>query len=129
VQRIEVAVGVIFNQEGNVLVGQRTVEDRYFQKWEFPGGKLEKGESPAKALARELYEELAISVESCSELMTLEHDYPDRCVRLYVQVVESYKGAIQGKEGQALKWVALRELADLDVLQGNQPIVERLMGR
>ena len=57
-KRIEVAVGIVFNTLGQVLVGQRTVADQYLGKWEFPGGKIESGESVTQALRRELQEEL-----------------------------------------------------------------------
>lgn len=126
-KRIEVAVGVMFNDQGQVLVGQRIVQDQYFEKWEFPGGKLEVGESPTQALARELKEELSIDVQSSQELMTLDHDYPDRQVRLYVRTVDAYSGQATSSEGQAIKWVALSALQELDFLQGNQPMIERLL--
>jgi len=74
IKRIEVAVGIIFNQAGEVLIGQRTVQDQYLNKWEFPGGKLETGESAKAALRRELFEELTIEVEDCEHLMVVEHD-------------------------------------------------------
>jgi 8-oxo-dGTP diphosphatase len=127
VKRIEVAVGVIFNDQGKVLVGQRIVQDQYFEKWEFPGGKLEAGESATQALARELKEELSIEVQSSQDLMTLDHDYPDRHVKLYVRIVDAYSGEVTSSEGQAIKWVTLSALQGLDFLQGNQPMIERLL--
>jgi len=121
-KRIEVAVGVI--RRGNkVLVGQRLVNDLYFQKWEFPGGKLDENESPEEALIRELKEELGIQVEACSPLISLEHDYPDRQVRLYVFEVLSFHGEPSGREGQAIQWVLPDECSNLDFLTANQPIV------
>jgi 8-oxo-dGTP diphosphatase len=126
VKRIQVAVGILTEQSGEVLVGQRLVEDDYFQKWEFPGGKLEPNETPEQALIRELKEELDIEVRRCKQLMTLDHDYPDRRVRLHVLLVLEYRKSPSGKEGQALQWVALDALQDLDFLAGNQPIIEKL---
>ena len=125
-KRIEVAVGILTNRDDKVLVGQRLVKDDYYQKWEFPGGKLERHETCEQALVRELKEELGISVISCEPLMALDHDYPDRQVRLHVLLVSAFQNNPQGKEGQALKWVALDELHDLDFLAGNQVIIERL---
>ncbi|MFQ3244729.1 MAG: 8-oxo-dGTP diphosphatase [Arenicella sp.] len=125
-KRIEVAVGVVYNQQGLVLVGQRTVKDRYFQKWEFPGGKLEVGETVEQALAREFLEETSIRILSSKRLMLVEHDYPDRHVRLHVHTIKHFAGDAESKEGQALKWVSLEELNDLDFLQGNQVILEKL---
>jgi len=126
-KRIEVAVGVLFNEEGQVLIGQRTVKDNYYQKWEFPGGKLETGETPQQALVREFDEEIGILINQSEDLMLLEHDYPDREVRLHVQVIKGYSGEISAMEGQALKWIDLTELSNIDFLSGNASIVEKLI--
>ena len=126
-KRIKVAVGIIFDQHRRVLVGQRTVQDRYYRKWEFPGGKLEPGESTADALQRELSEELGIQVVAVQPFMQLSHDYPDRHVDLSVMLVTDFQGEVSGREGQAVKWLALEELSRIDFLQGNTPIVERLL--
>ena len=125
-KRIEVAVGVVFNKAGKVLVGQRVVEDRYFEKWEFPGGKLEVGESVEQALIREFQEETGITIEASEPLMRVEHDYPDRHVLLHVHTINDFSGEVCALEGQALKWVLISELKELDFLQGNQVILERL---
>ena len=127
-KRIEVAVGVLFNAKNEVLIGQRTVKDDYYQKWEFPGGKLEASESPFDALVREFNEEVGIQITQGEDLMMIEHDYPDRQVRLYVQVIKAFSGTIKAMEGQALKWVALEALNEIDFLKGNQVIVDKLLG-
>lgn len=127
-KRIEVAVGIIFNTLGEVLVGQRIVADQYLGKWEFPGGKIEHGESVTQALHRELGEELDIEVQISEDFMTLEHNYPDRNVRLSIQTVKQYTGEPKGAEGQALQWCKLAELEQLDFLSGNQPIIDKLIG-
>jgi len=121
-KRIEVAVGVIKKAQ-KVLVGQRLVKDNYYQKWEFPGGKLDSGEIPIEALKRELREELGVLVHSAKPLITLEHDYPDRQVRLFVFVIEDFSGEPEGAEGQAIKWVSPSECHQLDFLAANTPIV------
>lgn len=125
-KRIEVAVGIVRDQQGRVLIGQRIVKDNYYQKWEFPGGKLEAGETPQQALVREFTEEVGIQITECQDLMLLEHNYPDRHVRLHVQTILQYLGEITSMEGQALKWVALDELSEIDFLDGNTAIVEKL---
>ena len=125
-KRIEVAVGVVYNAMGQVLVGQRVVQDSYFQKWEFPGGKLEQGETAEAALVREFQEEVGITLGQITLLMLVEHDYPDRHVRLHVHTIRDFQGDVQALEGQALKWVNVDELHTLDFLQGNQVILERL---
>ena len=121
-KRIQVAVGVI--QKGDkVLVGQRLVKDDYFQKWEFPGGKIEEGEQPILALKRELYEELTIEVHSAHPLIYIEHDYPDRKVNLHVFWVDDFEGDPTGAEGQALQWIKPIDCQKIDFLQANEPIV------
>ena len=125
-QRIEVAVGVVVDSVGRLLVGQRVVQDRYFKKWEFPGGKIEAGESVASALDREFREEVGISVTASQPLIELVHDYPDRHVRLHVHLISEFTGKVTPLEGQALAWVDFEELEQLDFLAGNQPIIEAL---
>ena len=125
-ERIKVAVGIVFDREHRVLVGQRTVKDQYFEKWEFPGGKLEANETAEAALFREFKEEIGIEVLSCEYLLQVDHDYPDRQVSLYVYIISDYQGDIQPMEGQALKSVSLADLQNLDFLQGNKAIIEVL---
>lgn len=125
-KRIEVAVGVVVNSSRQVLVGQRTVKDDYFEKWEFPGGKLERDESPKTALKRELEEETGLQVVSSEEMLVLEHDYPDRHVKLYVYLVTEFCGKANGREGQQLRWVSADELNQLDFLAGNRVITQQV---
>lgn len=126
-KRIKVAVGIVFNADKEVLVGQRVVKDRYFDKWEFPGGKLESGETVEQALTREFKEEVGISLGATQRFMEVAHDYPDRQVALFVRTASEYTGLVRSLEGQALKWVAVQELSDLDFLQGNQVMIEKLI--
>jgi len=121
-KRIEVAVGVI-KRDGKLLVGQRLVKDLYYQKWEFPGGKLEPNETGMQALKRELSEELAIEVIEAKPLIKIDHDYIDRHVRLHVFEVVDFKGDPRGKEGQAIQWVTPKQCLELDFLEANRPIV------
>lgn len=121
-----VAVGIARDPIGRVLVGQRVKPDAYYGKWEFPGGKLESGETVEAALGREFLEEVGIHVTQSSEFMTWEHRYPDRTVTLLVRLIEAYQGQPLAREGQALKWVKLDEIASLDFLAGNHAIIEKL---
>jgi 8-oxo-dGTP diphosphatase len=124
--RIEVAVGVIRRGENEVLVGQRMVQDRYYRRWEFPGGKLEPRETPEQALARELSEELGIQITKTQPLIQLDHDYPDIKVRLYVMEVDSHLGEPYGREGQAIEWISLANPQVKDFLEATQPIFTAL---
>jgi len=124
--RLHVVAGVLYDEEGRVLLAQRP-EGKYMAgKWEFPGGKLIAGETEAAALKRELAEELGIEVLECAALMRLQHQYPDRQVTLSVWSVGRYSGNAQGLEGQALRWVAPAALFGEDLLPADWPIVEVL---
>jgi 8-oxo-dGTP diphosphatase len=97
--------------------------------WEFPGGKVGPGEPEAKALERELHEELGIRVEAAHAFMRVRHDYPDRCVELSLWVIERYAGTPQGLEGQRLAWVAPGKLHEAGILEADQPFIAALRGR
>jgi len=124
---IRVAAGILFDTEGRVLVTERLGDPAFAGFWEFPGGKISDGESPAAALCRELSEELGIVVEACDLLMSLEHHYPDRRVSIDFFRVESWRGIPQGLEGQAIRWVSTSELPDIDLLPADQPVIETLI--
>lgn len=126
---IDVVAGVIFDDERkHVLLALRKPEQHQGDRWEFPGGKMEAGETQADALKRELKEEINLSVERCRHRSTLEHHYPDKHVRLHFWDVDQFSGQPQGCEGQRLEWVALTELAVFRFPEANQPVVDELVG-
>ena len=96
--------------------------------WEFPGGKLQAGETPFAALCRELDEELGIEVLAAEPWLELVHDYPDKKVLLDVWRVLDYRGEVGAREGQALDWVAAARLTALPLLPADLPIVAALLG-
>ena len=100
----EVAVGVLVQPDGRFLLAQRPAGKPYEGYWEFPGGKLEPGESVEAALARELHEELGLDVTQCERWHILEHDYPHAYVRLHFCKVTAWRGEPVGREGQAFSW-------------------------
>ena len=100
----EVAVGVLIDADGRFLLAQRPPGKPYAGYWEFPGGKLEKGETVEAALARELHEELGIEIDGSEAWRVLEHDYPHAYVRLYFHKIRGWRGTLEGKEGQAFLW-------------------------
>lgn len=120
---LEVAVGVIVREPREVLIARRPDHVHQGGLFEFPGGKLEPGETPLEALRRELREELGIRLTGASPLITLRHDYPDRRVRLHVFRVERYEGEPLGLQGQPIHWVPRGELASLRFPEANRPIV------
>lgn len=98
----EVAVGVLIRPDGRVLLADRPEGKPYAGYWEFPGGKIESGESVAAALTRELREEIGIEIASATPWVTLEYDYPHAYVRLHFCRVYAWQGEAQGREGQRL---------------------------
>jgi mutator protein MutT len=100
----EVAVGVLIREDGAALFGQRPADKPYGGWWEFPGGKLEEGETVEQALKRELFEELDIDVHLSVPWVVRVFKYPHAHVRLHFQKVLRWSGEPQSKEKQALHW-------------------------
>ncbi|MEO8445026.1 MAG: 8-oxo-dGTP diphosphatase MutT [Gammaproteobacteria bacterium] len=123
---IRVAAGVLRDASGRVLIAQRPAGGHVGGYWEFPGGKLQDGETPDQALVRELQEELGVTVESALLFMSYRHTYPERVVELHVFLVSGYAGDPRGVEGQPLRWVALDELPSAGLLEADLPIAEAL---
>ena len=120
---VKVAAGVI-ERDGQVLVTQRAAKAHQGGLWEFPGGKLESGESAEQALVRELAEELNIHVTQQSPLIEIAHDYGDKQVRLFVFVVHDFESEPQGLEGQPMQWIAPADLNGLSFPAANLPIIQ-----
>lgn len=117
----------IIISNGQVLVGQRRKGDRHPFKWEFPGGKVEYGESPREALIRELREELRIEAKIGEELARYEHDYPSGSrVHLLFFVVKEYTGKPEARVFEQITWVDLEALPTIDFLEGDIDFVRRL---
>ena len=128
---VHVAVAVIENTAGQVLLARRPAHLHQGGLWEFPGGKIESGESVQQALRREVHEELGLTVEQAQPLIRFPFQYPDKRVFLDVWRVVRYHGQAHGREGQALNWVALGELDRFDFPAANYAIIAalRLPGR
>ena len=120
---LHVAVGVIKDSEGKVLISLRQDKAHQGGLWEFPGGKVEPGESVEQALARELKEELDISVQEIAPLIKVEHQYVDLQVLLDVWLVTLFSGQPVGREGQDIQWVNAENLADYSFPEANMPII------
>ncbi len=123
---LKVAVGVITNQLGEVLISKRHTHVHQGGLWEFPGGKLEPEESGYDALKRELFEELNISISSAKPLVKIHHQYEDLFVFLDVYTVDDFQGDARGMENQALKWVTVTELKNYSFPAANKRIIETL---
>lgn len=123
---LQVAVGVVKNQDNEVLITQRAVGADQGGLWEFPGGKLETNETSRQALKRELFEEVGIHVRSLLPLITISHQYPKKNVHLDVYLVTAYDGIALGKEGQPLRWVPVEELLEYAFPAANHAIIKAI---
>jgi len=94
--------------------------------WEFPGGKVARGESDPEALIRELREELGVETRAEDEIMSLTHDYPDRSVELVLWRATILNGVPRSLDGQALKWVDCQSLGNERLLPADAPFIAAL---
>lgn len=127
VREIHVAVGAIF-RNGKVLIARRPEHVHQGGLLEFPGGKVEPGESVRQALVREIREETGLRIDpgALEPLIEVRHDYGDKQVFLDVWQTSSAEGDAQGCEGQEIRWLDVRELADADFPAANRPIIRAL---
>lgn len=124
---VHVVAGVIRDARGRILLARRTEGRDLAGLWEFPGGKIEPGETAEHALARELREELGIEAIVGGLLIDVQMPHPDKQLRLDVYEIRSYAGTPSGMEGQALAWAPPRKLADYPMPPADAPAVALLM--
>jgi len=122
---VHVAVGVLVRADGSFLLTSRPPGKVYEGYWEFPGGKLEAGESVEQALRRELQEEIGIRIEDCQAWKTERIDYPHAQVELHFCKVTRWQGELQMHEGQDFAWQQL-PVAVQPVLPGTIPVLQWL---
>jgi 8-oxo-dGTP diphosphatase len=120
---MHVAVAVIRDQQGRVLLSHRPPHVHQGDLWEFPGGKCEAGESVQSALQREIEEELGIRISGMQPLIRVPFHYPDRSVLLDVWQAREYEGQPHGREGQPIAWATPEDLANYAFPAANLPIV------
>ena len=123
---IHVVAGAVVGGDGRVLIAQRPPGKHLAGAWEFPGGKLEPGETRAAGLARELREELGIDIHQPRPLIRVRHAYADGEVLIDAWVVTRYDGKPRSLDGQALRWCRPEELASAGLLPADRPIVRAL---
>jgi 8-oxo-dGTP diphosphatase len=119
---VEVAVGVLIRPDGDFLLTSRPAGKVYEGYWEFPGGKVESGESIEQALARELHEELGLDIGPPIRWMEQMVDYPHALVRLNFCKVFEWSGSLQMREGQSFAWQNL-PVRVAPVLPGTVPVL------
>jgi 8-oxo-dGTP diphosphatase len=121
--RVHVVAALIRGEDDRILIARRPDDRHQGGLWEFPGGKLEAGETVEAALERELQEELGIRPTAARPLIQIRHDYPDKQVLLDVWEVSRFDGDPHGAEGQPLAWVGPQQLRQYAFPAANQPII------
>lgn len=125
-KQVHVAVGVV-RRDSTFFICKRAAHQHQGGKWEFPGGKVESGESVEEALGRELAEEIGIQIVTSSPLIEIAHDYADKRVLLSVLLVKHFVGEPFGKEGQVNRWANVNELNDIEFPDANTAIVDAIL--
>jgi 8-oxo-dGTP diphosphatase len=123
---LEVAAGLIRDGAGRYLITQRRRGSHLAGLWEFPGGKVEAGETPAACLRRELIEELSATFSVGALVETVRWEYPDRTVVLHFFDCRHVSGEIVPREQQAMEWVEPARLADHDFPPADRELIQRL---
>jgi 8-oxo-dGTP diphosphatase len=123
-----IVTAVIQRSDRRILIGQRRRSDTSPLKWEFPGGKIEKGETPEAALARELQEELSATLDKCVELGRTRHKYASMTdeleIRFYAASIK--EGNITPNEFEQIVWALPKELGNYDFLAANSQLIAQL---
>ncbi len=125
-KQVHVVAGVLRDARGRVLLARRTEGRDLAGLWEFPGGKVEPGEAPEEALARELKEELGIDAVAGDAVIRVPQQYPDKRLVLDVRQV-SFQGVPKGLDGQALMWAPMERLASYPMPPADRPVVAALL--
>jgi len=120
-------VAAILEQDGRILIGQRTPEQSHPLKWEFPGGKVELGETPDQALVRELDEELGIQTQEFSEITRYQFAYPGKHpIELIFFRVAGHAGEIENRIFHDLRWEPGEKLREFDFVDGDRDFLRSL---
>lgn len=127
-KHIDVVAAIIFENEKILCVQRSSNKYEYISyKYEFPGGKIEEGETKTKALIREIKEELNIDIKVNSEFLTVTHEYPDFRITMHSYVCTSQSKELKLTEHVDFKWLSKHEIKNLDWAAADIPIVEKLI--
>lgn len=124
---MKVAVAVIIDDAGKILITRRPLKASHGGFWEFPGGKLEDNESLLSALKREINEEVGLEIIEADFLTQINHTYDQNHVELFVYCVHKFKGLAVCRESQMdMRWVGLADMASLQFPEANKQIIDLL---
>jgi 8-oxo-dGTP diphosphatase len=126
---VEVVAGLIRDEAGRYLITRRRRGSHLAGLWEFPGGKLEPGETVAAGLRRELQEELSATFTVGDLVETVRWEYPERTVVLHFLACRLERGPIVPTEGQGMEWVAPARLVEYDFPPADRELIQRISGR
>ncbi|GEM74214.1 8-oxo-dGTP diphosphatase MutT [Vibrio sagamiensis] len=127
-KRIHIVAAIILNQDkSQVFITKRPNDKHKGGFWEFPGGKVEKGENIQQAMIRELEEEIGITVTEQMLFEHLQYDYPDKSLKFDFMLVSQFDNQPYGREGQQGQWVDINALINYDFPEANMPILERVV--
>ena len=122
---IEVVAAIIHDEEGRIFATQRGYGPMK-DGWEFPGGKMEAGETPEEALKREIWEELDTRIEVEQLFKTIDYDYPDFHLTMHCYICKVESGKLTLKEHEAARWLTKEQLSSIDWLPADRSIISRL---
>jgi len=124
-KRIEVVAAIIHDAEGRIFATQRGYGE-FKDGWEFPGGKMEAGETPEEALSREIWEELETRIEVERLVETVEYDYPQFHLTMHCYLCRVESGRLELKEHEAARWLEKEELDEVDWLPADLQIIDNI---
>lgn len=123
---IEVAIGLVFNPQQEVLMAKRGAHQHLAGCWEFPGGKINQNETAIHGLKRELFEEVGLEVLKARSFLKCFPSYATKHLCLRIFWVDQYIGQPYSKEGQPVQWMPIHRMDQLKIPPANRPIIEKL---
>ena len=127
---ISVAIAILKNENGEILLCKRTPLSTFPNKWEFPGGKSEVNELPIQTLYREIYEELSITPDNPTLYHSSTYSYPNSInVHLSFFMISSWQGTLQNNIWSEIEWVPINHLHMYDILEGNKGVIALLKSK
>lgn len=124
---ILVVIGILQKKPDMVFIAKRDFHVHMGGKWEFPGGKVEEGETLEQALARELHEEVGVEMISSKHICTIHYQYDIKAVQLECYLVSEFTGEPHGKEGQPVKWINRADVNDYEFPTANTALIEAVI--